>query len=103
MFSKWIFQYKNSPHDLIDYGHMRIRSIIQCNKVYDNGIHEKFQAELYSDNSLIISSNQNYQFINQFYIMRITSIQQTCVIFHLGANDIKVYMNSTSYKMFLLW
>ena len=56
-FSKLKFHCKVGPHDLINYGHVRIRSIIQRSKVYDDGIHEQLQARLDPDSSLTIRSH----------------------------------------------
>ena len=51
-FSKRRFHCKDSPHDLINYGHVKIISIIQCSKVYDYGIYEQLQTRLDPDSSL---------------------------------------------------
>ena len=77
MILKWKFHCMDGPHDLINYGHVRFISIIQCSKVYDNGIHEQLHARFDSDNNLIISSHKKYLFINRPYIMRYTLIQES--------------------------
>ena len=61
VFSKWKYHRKVCPHDLINCGHVRIRSIIHYSKVYDNGIYEQLQTKLDPDSSLTIGhgSHQN--------------------------------------------
>ena len=66
MYSSWVkdifpeynFHCKTGPHDLIDYGPVRIRSIIQCSKVYDDDVHEQLLACLDPDGGLRIRSHE---------------------------------------------
>ena len=74
MFLKWKFQFKDGPHDLINYGRERIILIIWCSKVYNNGIHEQLHARLDLDDNLTIGSHKNYLFIDQPHIVRYTYV-----------------------------